>query len=66
MIGSNLLVDVLELELEFALLLVTLAHHVLEIDFKLDHLAVKTRKLLVLSFGRRVHLVTVFIKIKLC
>ena len=38
--GWYLLIDVLELELELLLLLVSLAHHLVEIVLDLDHLVV--------------------------
>ena len=53
--GGHLLVNVLEFELELPLLLISLAHHVVEVGLKLHHLPVKPRNLLVLSLCRRVH-----------
>ena len=51
----NLLIDIFEFELQFSLLFVSLAHHLIEVVFDLDHLVVQTTELLILLLCGFVH-----------
>ena len=50
-----LLVDVFKFEFELLLLFVTLGHHLVEVNFDLDHLLVEAAKLLVRLLCLLVH-----------
>ena len=60
MVRCYLLIDVLELELELSLLLVSLAHHLVEILLDLDHLVVQSTNLLIWLLRGVVHVYFLF------
>jgi hypothetical protein len=51
----DLLVDILEFELKLPFLFVSDAHHLLEVQFDLDHLVVKAFHLFILNLCGFVH-----------